>query len=83
MVINVLYLGIVTKALTNKNLLHKVDLYNIKLYLSRMKIFIPNRPVEYFKLQYEKDWKVSLSKSKDNFIDIINNKLMLAKKKSI
>ena len=60
--------------------------YNLHIVETKMqdiKIFIPNKPSECCQFLYGKDWKTPLSKSKDYFIDIINNKPMLVRKNQL
>lgn len=54
-----------------------------KAKMQDIKIFIPNKPTECCRFLYGKDWKTPLSKSRDYFIDIINNKPMLVRKNQL
>ena len=54
-----------------------------KAKMQDIKIFVPNKPSECCQFLYGKDWKTPLSKSKDYFIDIINNKPMLVRKNQL
>ena len=69
---------------TNTMHIPKEIIYPIKPgKLRDLNIFIPNNPNECCQFLYGNDWKTPLSKSKDYFIDIINNKPMLVRKNQL
>lgn len=69
---------------TNTMHIPKEIIYPIKpAKLKDLDVFVPNKPIECCQFLYGKDWKTPLSKSKDYFVDIINNKPMLVRKNQL